>query len=196
MAQSINGFISKRSGDRALISSTSDNERVMEIRNSVDGILVGYKTIISDNPNLIALENEKTSRIIIDPNLLIDSKQNVMDGKRPTIILNCKREERNNGINYIKCGEPFNLEMALTKLKDIHVNRLLVEGGKVTAEHFLRQGYVDEMFIFIGDIFLEGQGKPMPSLNKEIRNIILDVKIMKGGILLKLDPSKFKEENI
>ena len=50
------------------------------------------------------------------------------------------------------------------------------------------------MYMFIGDLFLEDGGILSPTTDREIRNVILDVRIMKGGLLLKIDPSKFKRE--
>ena len=74
------------------------------------------------------------------------------------------------------------------------IRLVLVEGGRVTAEAFLQRGFVDEMYMFIGDLFLEDGGILSPTTDREIRNVILDVRIMKGGLLLKIDPSKFKRE--
>ncbi|MCL6014133.1 MAG: RibD family protein [Candidatus Thermoplasmatota archaeon] len=195
MAQSINGYISKISGERAYISSEEDNIRVQTLRNKSDGILVGYRTVIKDNPSLIAPQNENSRRLIIDPHCSLTQNYRVMDGKRRTVILNSEKNKKiDDNIEYVYCGKPFSLEKSLEIIYEMGISSMLVEGGKVTAESFLNRGLVDEMYMFIGDLFLEEGGILSPTTNREIRNVILDVRIMKGGLLLKIDPSKFKRE--
>lgn len=195
MAQSINGYISKISGERAYISSEEDNIRVQALRNNSDGILVGYRTVIKDNPSLIAPNNKNSIRLIIDPRCSLTPNYRVMDGKRKTIILNSEKSEKyEENIEYVNCGKPFNLEKSLELIYEKGIRSVLVEGGRVTAEAFLQRGFVDEMYMFIGDLFLEDGGILSPTTDREIRNVILDVRIMKGGLLLKIDPSKFKRE--
>ncbi len=195
MAQSINGYISKGSGERAFISSQEDRERFMELRNQSDGVLVGVNTVLKDNPYLDAPKNRETARIVIDPKCRLKGSFNVLDGSRTTIILNSlKNDSYKENLEYVKCGSPLDLDLAMEKLAERGMKKILVEGGKFTAESFLKKGLIDSMFLFVGDLFLEEGSIQSPIPLREIRNVILDVRIMKGGVLYALDPRKFKVE--
>lgn len=193
MAQSLNGYISGPSGKRVVISSPEDMERVMKLRDSCDGILVGKNTVRNDNPALLSRENSNSARIVIDPEANLGAEFKIMDDSRKTIVLNSNKEGR-YGINteFIHCGKPFDLMLAMEKLKIRGINRLLVEGGEYTATKMLENDLIDEYYLFVGDIILPEGGQKTPSAPKEMRNVILDVSMMKGGILLKIDPHNFR----
>ncbi len=193
MAQSINGFISGPSGSRVVISSTEDRDRVLKMRGESDGILVGSQTVENDNPELTTPYNPDLVRIVIDPDCRLKGNFKIMDGSRRTFVLNSIRDEVfRNGVEFVKCKKPFDLAFALEILKDRGISRLLVEGGEFTAGSFLKSGFVDEFYIFIGNLILPNGGKRTPFTLKEARNVIVDANILNGGILLKLDASKFK----
>ena len=144
MAQSINGYISKGSGERAFISSQEDRERFMELRNQSDGVLVGVNTVLKDNPYLDAPKNRETARIVIDPKCRLKGSFNVLDGSRTTIILNSlKNDSYKENLEYVKCGSPLDLDLAMEKLAERGMKKILVEGGKFTAESFLKKGLID-----------------------------------------------------
>ena len=51
-AASLDGKIATRRGESQWISSTRAREKVHQIRNRVDAILVGTETVLKDNPRL------------------------------------------------------------------------------------------------------------------------------------------------
>ena len=195
MAQSLNGYISGPNGHRVQISSPEDRERVLKLREASDGILVGSRTIENDNPELSSPGNPSLRKIVIDPGLKLGNSYKIMKNPGYTIMLNSRKEHKSrNSITYLDCGSPFDLNIAMAKLNELGIKRLLIEGGEFTAQRFLLEGMVDELYIFVGNMILPESGRRFPTPLNEIRNVILDVRIMKGGILLKIDPSKFKEE--
>jgi Pyrimidine reductase, riboflavin biosynthesis len=193
MAQSLNGYISGPSGRRVVISSPEDMERVMALRDSCDGILVGMNTVKNDDPVLSTHRNERSARIVIDPEAGLNSRYRIMDDARKTFILNTKRTGiQGKNTEYLGCGDPFELGVAMDQLKAKGINRLLVEGGEFTAMRMLEAQFVDEFYLFVGDVILPDGGRRTPSSIREIRNVILYVSMMKGGILLKIDPHNFR----
>ncbi len=193
MAQSLNGYISGPKGKRIIISNQEDMERVLKLRESCDGILVGSNTVINDNPELSSPQNGEYIRIVIDPDCRIDSKFRIMDDSKKTFILNSKKDQLiGKQTEYINCKRPFELKFGMEKLKERGVHRLLVEGGEYTAKKMLEVGMVDEFYLFIGNVILPEGGNKTPAPVEEIRNLILDVSIKNGGILLKIDPFRFR----
>ena len=74
LAQSLNGYISGPHGRRVLLSSDEDWNRVMGMRRSVDGILIGKNTVIHDDPELKLNDDSPAIRIVIDPKLSLEGK--------------------------------------------------------------------------------------------------------------------------
>src|SRR5690348_5605412 len=68
-AMSLDGKIATYIGDSRM-SSPADLERVHRLRASVDGIMVGMRTLIRDDPKLTArfAKERKPHRIIVDSN--------------------------------------------------------------------------------------------------------------------------------
>ncbi|MGP6206530.1 RibD family protein [Cuniculiplasma sp. SKW3] len=192
MAQSLNGYISGPEGKRVLLSSKEDRVRVMEMRKNVDAIVIGRNTVMSDNPELLVEGNSDTIRVVIDPELKIYGKGfRITDGSRRTIVLNEIMEKSEGLTRYMKCHKPFNLKNALEKLYQIGIKKILVEGGKKTAESFLREKLVDEMYLFVSNIILPDGGVRMPSVTHEGRNAVIGTIVINGGVLMKIDPGEW-----
>lgn len=192
MAQSLNGYISGPEGKRVLLSSKEDRNRVMEMRKSVDAVLIGRNTVMTDDPQLLVDGNPDTIRAVIDPELKIYGKGfRITDNSRRTVILN-EILEKNEGLTrYIKCHKPFDLKEALEKLYEIGIKKILVEGGKITAETFLREKLVNEMYLFVSNIILPDGGVRVPSVTGEVRNAVIGTTVINGGVLMRIDPGEW-----
>ena len=192
LAQSLNGYISGPDGRRVLLSSDEDWNRVMGMRRSVDGILIGKNTVIHDDPELKLNDDSPAIRIVIDPKLSLEGKNyRITDGTRRTAILNETREDTDGINSYIRCGRPFDLRTAMARLYGIGIRKILVEGGKITAENFLRVGMVDEMYVFISNTVLPDGGVRMPSVSSERRNAVVGITVISGGVLMKISPGEW-----
>lgn len=193
MAQSLNGYISGPDGRRVALSSDEDWKRVLSLREKSDGIIIGKNTVILDDPELKVGGNCKSARIVIDPRLTIDGKNyKILHGERKTLILNEMKDGIFGNIQYIKCGTPFDLAKSLEILYSMGYRNLLVEGGKITAESFLKAGFVDEMYVFIASVILEDGGIRMPAVSSIRRNAVKRITLINGGILLNIDPGEWK----
>ena len=191
MAQSINGYISGRDGERVQISSEYDSKRVMELRNSVDAIMIGGNTLRSDNPFLKS--DNCRFRIVLKSDGILHMDSNIFKSEGTVIIVNESKETVHGNTIWISGGKPVDLKIAMNKIYSMGIRRILLEGGKKTAMNFLRDRLVDEMYLFIGDIFIEEGGIKMLDNSKRIKEIIVNAEIMDKGILLRLNPEKIGE---
>lgn len=148
VAQSLDGHVALKNGVSQWITGPEARRQVQKIRSYYDAVLVGYETIMKDNPSLNVrlegVEKENWAVILADPddarNIPQDSKVFQTRATDRVIILN---------------GD---LKSALQSLYDKGLRSVLVEGGAHTFSQFLQQGLVDRMHVFTAPIIM-GQGK-------------------------------------
>jgi len=184
VASSLDGMIATKKGPLPL-SSEKDWIRVHHLRNSVDAILVGVNTILKDNP-LLTVRHVKPKptaplRIVLDTSCRIplDSKIILDQDSFPTIVVTSKDTEKSRkekllslGVKIIEVSRSENTDLlhlseVLRELNTIfNVRRLLVEGGSTIITEFLKNGFMDEMYVFFAPIFVGGK-EGIPLFNEE-----------------------------
>ena len=217
IASSLDGIIGTEQG--ALSLSTEDDwMRVHELRNSVDAILIGVNTLISDDPLLtVRLIEPKTPhpiRVVLDSKCRIplESKLLKEQEKYPTIIFtseNSPLEKRqqildlNVKVEIIKTRPSdgfLDLYVILKVLKNkFNVDKLLVEGGSTIITKFLKGNLVDLLHIFYRPVFVGVAGgkylyndRTMTDISDALKLKIMDVKHDSEGLLITLEPYKRK----
>lgn len=172
-AQSQDGFIDiKRTPNQkgiVWISEPDTKKIVHQWRHEEDAILVGWKTIATDNPQLTCREvsGKNPIRIVIDPDLRLDySAFHVGDRKTKTIILTSKNATGDSQLQFIS-PDDFSTKSILKKLWELNIQSVIIEGGKTTLHHFISSKIWDEARIITGKKNLH-QGEPAPSLKNEI----------------------------
>ena len=135
MAVDAQGSVDDRSHQAQRFTSDVCLDCVHQLRKECDAILVGAETVVRDNPSLTIRRVEtdrQPLRIVIDPNNRIDSNSALLQ----------------DGLETLHMTSNFRgLEALLNQLGDREIQRLLVEGGPTTVQHFLRAGLVDEFFL-------------------------------------------------
>ena len=134
----------------AAISSQRDKERVDRLRADADAIMVGGKTLLDEDPKLTvksdALRAERLSRglqanpmkvgVVTEANIDPDS-QFLNTGPANIVIFTTRRTSKHHisqlqsrGVDvYVDDSEKVKLPKALATLKELGVERLMVEGG-------------------------------------------------------------------
>ncbi len=166
-AISIDGKISTATGDSKL-SSNQDYIRLHKLRSKVDGILVGKKTVMQDDPLLTAryTGGKNPIRIILDSKGTISSKSKILQtsNKIPTIIAVSKKITKANldklhkfPVDVIITGEnSVNIKSLLKKLSDKKITTILVEGGGTINWEFVKQNLFDELIITLSPFLIGG----------------------------------------
>ena len=149
------------------ITNKFSRGRVHLMRSNHDCILTSVKTVVIDNPRLTCrirgLENTSPSRIILDKNLEIPIKSNIVKSasKYHTIIFFSTNNQKKikilkrSGIKLIKThlnkDKNFDLENILVKLKILGFYRILLESGLNLTTSFFNKGLIDVLQLFISN---------------------------------------------
>lgn len=166
----VDGKIATTSGD-SKISSKEDLLRVHKLRASVDAIVVGISTILTDDPRLTVrmVKGKNPARVIVDSRgrIPIDSQIMRTAPRIRTIVAvtdqapeekTRKLEEAGAQVLVVSEGKKgqsaavphgVNLKKLFRRLEKMGLRRILVEGGGELNWSLLRLGLVDELTVTI-----------------------------------------------
>lgn len=176
---SLDGRLNYLRGSSGWITGKETGIAVHQLRDSVDAIMVGRKTVEIDNPSLTTRLPGKNCkdpiRIIVDSDLTspIEAKVFHLESKAPTWII-CsqsasdekKRRFTDLGVRIIQvAGEEsgVSLKGAMYELAKNDVCSVLVEGGSTLHGSLLRQGLYDFAHLFYAPLFAGDDGVPLIS---------------------------------
>jgi diaminohydroxyphosphoribosylaminopyrimidine deaminase/5-amino-6-(5-phosphoribosylamino)uracil reductase len=153
-AQTKNGFIDyKREPglDKSplFISSPFTKMLTHKLRSENDVILVGTKTALLDNPKLNVRDwsGRTPVRAVVDRNLVLNESLNLFDETIPTLVFTEKVKSDTAGVSYINIDYNNAVSDILNWLYENNYQRLLVEGGAILHDAFLKSGLWDEIHI-------------------------------------------------
>ncbi len=181
VAMTADGKIDTFQRKGAAISSERDKERVDHLRAEADAIMVGGKTLLDEDPKLIvkseALRTERLALglspnpikvgVVTEARLQPDS-QFLNTGPASIVIFTTRWTSKHHisllksrGVDvYVDDSEKVNLFRALETLKEIGVERLMVEGGATLNFELLRLGLVDELTAYVAPMIFGGADAP------------------------------------
>jgi 2,5-diamino-6-(ribosylamino)-4(3H)-pyrimidinone 5'-phosphate reductase len=179
-AMSADGKIATIGRKQTRISGRLDFDRMDELRASSDAIMVGIGTVISDNPSLTVKSKERKEKRRANglpenpPRIIVDSMARTPEGsdiflkgegKRIIAVSKSAPAEKvrrlSNLADIICIGEKnVDLVKLLSELKDMGINRLMVEGGATLNWGLISNGLVDEIYTFVGNIIIGGKTAP------------------------------------
>ncbi len=175
-AQSLDGKLSTSSGDSRWISNEWSRRLVHKVRARVDAILVGSQTAIADDPRLTArnvTRQRRAMRIVLDTRLRLPLRCRLVETAReiPTLIFTaakCARSPKANrlkarGVQVESCrtkGGRIAPKAMLSRLAQLDVTNLLVEGGPTILTTFFENGVVDEAHVFTSPMLIGGRNAP------------------------------------
>lgn len=168
----------------AAISTRRDKERVDELRASADAILVGGRTLLEEQPKLtVKSEALRTGRILrgLSPNPIKLGVVTAADispdseflraGDSRVVIFTTSQTSisqlerlRALGVEVFVDETPrVDLHQMMINLKNMGINRLMVEGGGTVNFELIRLGLVDELMLFVAPMVFGGAGSPTPA---------------------------------
>lgn len=182
MAMSADGKISNKFKKQIKLSSKEDFKRVDQLKYSVDAIMVGIGTILSDNPSLTiksdALKRKRRDeglmenpiRIVIDGRCRIPLNSDVLkkgEGERIIATSMSADDEKikilSRYADVIKAGiDKVDLVELMKILYNRGIRRIMVEGGGELAWGLINANLVDELYYFISPTIIGGRDSPTP----------------------------------
>ena len=213
VAMTADGKIDTFARKGAAISSQRDKERVDQLRAEADAIMVGGRTLLDEDPKLTvkseSLRAERVARglppnpvkvgVVSDANLRADSKF-LNEGAARVVIFTTHQTSKDKlaflhsrNVNvYVHDSERVGLHKALATLRELGIQRLMVEGGATLNFELMRLGLVDEVTAYIAPMIFGGESAPTMAAGAGLeRGEAIPLKLIHaqewedGGVLLK-----------
>ncbi len=166
-AQTRNGFFAPEGGSQFWITNPYSKRLTHKWRHEIDGIIVGNKTIVADDPQLTNrhFPGRSPTRIVIDPKLSLSASHKVFKDSAPTIYVTEKKPDigvfPSTEFLQMDFSNNFVDNLVRTLYQKYNLAILLVEGGAYTLKQFLKHQVWDEARVFTGEKTLSG-GIPAP----------------------------------
>jgi 2,5-diamino-6-(ribosylamino)-4(3H)-pyrimidinone 5'-phosphate reductase len=197
----------------AAISSVRDKQRVDELRAGTDAIMVGGKTLLDEDPKLTVksevLRAERSARglspnpikvgVVSEANLAATS--NFLNTGPAEIVIFTTRRTSKEQLSLLEArhvhvystdAKKIDLHNALSVLRGMGVQRLMVEGGGTLNFELMRLGLVDELIAYVAPMIFGGASAPTLAAGLGLeKGAALPLKLIDveqwddGGVLLK-----------
>jgi len=208
IAASLDGKISDESRKQLRISCEEDFKRVDRLRAESDAIMVGIGTVLADDPRLTVKDEElrrwrikqgkpeNPIRVVVDSGCRIPLNAKVLNDEAKTIVAVSKLADRSKveklrqKAEVVTFGESkVDLTALMDYLYEIGVRRVMVEGGATLNFGLLKEGLVDEIYVYYGSMIIGGAKAPTvvdgSSFNPPIELELISVEKLGRGVLTK-----------
>jgi 5-amino-6-(5-phosphoribosylamino)uracil reductase len=180
-AISADGYLDDATSARLVLSDEADLDQIDEIRAQSDAIMVGARTLRTDNPGLAvksaARRQERVARgLAANPlKVTITSSNNLDPGRRffteaerpPLVYAGATGADQLRAllggaaeIVPVPGLERVDLRWVVADLAGRGIERLMVEGGAHLLEQFLAAGLADELRLAIAPVFVGDPAAP------------------------------------
>jgi len=176
-AQTRDGFIDKIRDNHEKthinwITDETSRTLVHKWRAEEQAIIVGSRTAILDNPRLTTRDwpGKNPLRLVLDRRDSLPDYLHILDGSVETVIFTNLKKPGKINLKYVVLDQ--GADVISTLLKYLHerdIQSLLVEGGKLLLDEFLKRKIWDEVRVLIGNKKF-GQGIPAPFIHAEPDN--------------------------
>jgi len=196
----------------AAISSQRDKQRVDQLRAEADAVMVGGRTLLAEDPKLTvksdALREERVKRGLTPNPVKVGIVSEIKDeslskflqeGNARVVIFTTERTSKDkiasfrsqNVDVFVHDGGRVDLKQAMQTLKEIGIERLMVEGGATLNFEMIKLGLVDEISMYVAPMIFGGEDAPTMAAGSGFeRNAAVPLKLIRteqwddGGVVL------------
>ncbi|NIA13029.1 MAG: bifunctional diaminohydroxyphosphoribosylaminopyrimidine deaminase/5-amino-6-(5-phosphoribosylamino)uracil reductase RibD [Nitrospiraceae bacterium] len=166
---SLDGKIATRTGDSKWVTGETARRRVHELRNEVDAILVGSRTVMLDDPSLTTrLDSEGETdardpiRVLLDAENYLDATAHVfhVESDAPTWVAvpdHCTFDGADDVLPIPAGANGLDMRLLMRKLAAREVTSVLIEGGGTTLASAFEAGVVDKALFFVAPKIVGGK---------------------------------------
>ncbi|MCC6698604.1 MAG: bifunctional diaminohydroxyphosphoribosylaminopyrimidine deaminase/5-amino-6-(5-phosphoribosylamino)uracil reductase RibD [Candidatus Hydrogenedentes bacterium] len=163
---SLDGKIATRTGDSRWVTGEASRRLVHELRNEVDAILVGSRTVMMDDPSLTTRLDERDVkdpiRVIVDADQYLDTDRRVFQLKSgaPTWVAvpDDRSFEGADEVLRIPSGKGgLDLTLLMKELSARDIVSVLIEGGGSTLASAFESSIIDKVMFFVAPKIIGGQ---------------------------------------
>lgn len=157
------------SSDSKWISGEESRKHSHFLRNSVDAILIGSKTAITDNPTLNVraeglIKTRNPMKFIIGKSsgkLALDCNLFQINPEKTYLVNSLAKQDclRRIGVNFIEAED---IEDLLKQMGELSITSVLIEGGGYTLSSFLKENLINKFYCYMAPKFIGGQDSILP----------------------------------
>lgn len=170
-AQTQDGFISHwplpQNREDNWITGKESKELVHQWRSSEQAILIGYNTLINDNPLLTTrlVEGKNPIRLVLSRIIDLPFDLNIFNNAAKTIVFNPLKDEIKNNIEFVKIDWNKKAQEVLDYCFKNNISSIIVEGGTNTIYNFMNINAWDEAKVFVNPTKKFEHGISAPEIN-------------------------------
>lgn len=162
---SLDGKIATRTGESKWITGEVSRRLVHELRNEVDAILVGSRTVMMDDPSLTTRlegsDRKDPIRVIVDAAEYLDTDRRVfqIESTSPTWVAvpDGRSFDGADEVLRIPPGKGgLDLDLLMKELAAREIVTVLIEGGGTTLASAFESGIVDKVMFFVAPRIIGG----------------------------------------
>ena len=170
-AQTQDGFISHwplpQDKEDNWITGKESKALVHQWRSQEQAILVGYNTLMNDNPQLTTrlAEGKNPIRLVLSRTIDLPTDLNIFKSDAKTIIFNPLKDEVKNNIEFVKIDWNKKAQEVLDYCFKNSISSVIVEGGTNTIYNFMNINAWDEAQVFVNPTKKFEHGISAPEIN-------------------------------
>lgn len=162
----LDGKIATRTGDSRWVTSEDSRRMVHRLRNEVDAILVGSRTVMTDDPSLTTrLDEGKIKdpvRIVLDADDYLDRRAQVfhVESDAPTWVVVPEGHDFQGADQVIRVRKGrrgIDMIDLMHELAKRDIMTVLIEGGGTTHATAINAGVVDKILFFVAPKIVGGR---------------------------------------